>query len=109
MDGERTLPSGQGSDHARAERRHGQPSAPRPARASKRKLKVIAGLAAGASFALPLAVMHAVPVPPRSNAVVVPKGAVVVYPHGGAAAPSAPAHTAGPAVGVTRASGVPPP
>ncbi len=109
MDDERTVRSGEGAGDARAARTHPRPASARPARASKRKLKVIAGLAAGASFALPLAVMHAVPVPPRSNAVVVPKGAVVVYPRGRSTAPTAPGHAAGPAVGVTRASGVPPP
>jgi len=109
MDDERMVRSGHGADDARPAGAHPRPAPARPARASKRKLKVLAGLAAGASFALPLVVMHAVPVPPQSSVGVVPRGAVVVHPHAGAPSPTAPTHAAGPAVGVTRASGVPPP
>jgi hypothetical protein len=92
--------------------RTGEPRAPaaRPKRASKLRLKILAGLAAGASFALPLAVMRAVPVPPRPAAVVLPKGAVVVVPRKGSAGVStSPTHPAAHPVSVTRASGAPPP
>lgn len=84
--------------------------AARPRRASKRRLKILAGLAAGASFALPWAVMRAVPYPPHPSAVVLPKGAVVVVPRSGSAgAATSPTHPAGHPVSVTRASGAPPP
>lgn len=92
--------------------RTGEPraQAARPKRASKRRLKILAGLAAGASFALPWAVMRAAPVPPHPAAVVLPKGAVVVVPRSGSAGVStSPTHSAGHPVSVTRASGAPPP
>ncbi|HXJ64017.1 MAG TPA: hypothetical protein VNN79_09710 [Actinomycetota bacterium] len=91
--------------------REAQGTGSRP-RASKRRLRVVAGLAAGAAFALPWAVIRAVPLPPKPNAVILPAGAVVVVGSGHAASPpgsTAPNHAAGKPVSVTRGSGAPPP
>jgi len=88
-----------------------EPQARRPG-ASKRRLRILAGLAAAAAFALPWAVIRAVPYPPKPNAVVLPPGAVVVAGGGHAATSkgsTTPTQAGGHSVAVTRASGVPPP
>ena len=82
------------------------PARPRPKRASKRSMRLAAAGGAAVAFALPWAVLRAVPTPPA------PPARVIVVSGGSVAPGTGRVHGAqapGRAVTTTRASGAPPP